>query len=139
MSHTDPELFELCKEVHKRTKWDDETLTNSWKRLISHDMKQWRDWFIAGYNNHTNDFSEKTVPLYTSDYLLEKLPSHLNENNETYYLTLEKMNDQSYTASYGYVDIGQVDHPKIKPEIADTPLAALLKLTIKLHENGEII
>jgi len=48
------ELFELCKEVYKRTEWEHENLhrINHSKELIG----------------------SKDCPLYNSDYILEKLP-----------------------------------------------------------------
>ncbi len=61
------ELFELCKEVYGRTSWDDDDLLHylggevHFKRLFESDM------FHLGTTRDTY------APLYTSDYLLEKL------------------------------------------------------------------
>jgi hypothetical protein len=99
------ELFELCKEVYERTKWG-----------------QYGDEGLSYFNEELNVARKDMPPLYTSDYLLEKLPQPLTLRKKSY----------SFEASirkgnrvYPYAD-------------ADTPLKALLKLTIALSEAGEL-
>lgn len=111
-------LFKLCKEVYRRTGW----------RPDYREVKKFdRDGGIVAqeflYNNdHT--------PLYTSDYLLEKLPATIKNEFDggDDYLILYKKNSSWY-ADY----MGQFLRCN-----ADTPLKALLKLTIALSEAGEL-
>lgn len=106
----DTELYELCKEVYKRTKWDDYC----------------EYWSFGG--EYTVDKDSMTsievqtaiIPLYISDYLLEKLPNDV---------ILKKTEDGDYR-SYAPKTI------PIKSILSDTPLKALLKLTIALSEAG---
>lgn len=105
----DQELFDLCKEVYKRfPEWND-TLTlfdgegytrqPSFKKML---------------------FDDET-PLYTSDYILEKLP------NASY--QLDKTRGGIKLTSF-YTD------EKWETTHADTPLKALLKLVIALDDAG---
>lgn len=97
----DNELYELCKEVYKRTGgWGIEE-----KALTDH--KLWHP--------------EYSIPIYTSDYLLEKLPNTVE---------LKKRDDGSYSGLMPSI-VGRLT-------LADTPLKALLKLTIALSEAGEL-
>ena len=126
------ELFELCKQVYEVT---------GWKYTIGkfHD-----DGSYDGYVGHRGiaytpnpqnaEWLPKTIPLYTSDYLLEKL--------------------QRWFYDMGANDFGQFDvtmladacivrvrsHGKEFSEqvSGDTLLLALLKLTIALSEAGEL-
>ena len=114
----DEELHQLCKEVYKRTGWDgdkqfayDDTYGDKWLRYIAEFPHESREWRL-----------ENMIPLYTSDYLLEKLPL----------VSVEKYNNEWIAMSgRGY------DGPAYG-DIADTPLLALLKLTITLSEAGEL-
>ena len=94
------ELFELCKEVYKRTGWETDELL-SHRGLVR-------------------------VPLYTSDYLLEKLEEASTEYNVQVYYSVVNKYWKALWVNYG------------SPSIANTPLKALLKLTIALSEAGEL-
>ena len=112
------ELFELCKQVYEATGWKD---THGRLDDGNHTIRNEGNEVLLG---------TKQVPLYTSDYLLEKLPStiknELDEGDD--YLFLYKKNG-SWHADY----MGQFLRCN-----ADTPLKALLKLTIALSEAGEL-
>ena len=110
------ELFELCKQVYEATGWDD-----------TRDYYHEKD----SFNFDTRSFErngERTVverrrapydiPLYTSDYLLEKLPEWTELKRKT---TTSYIAKRDALVSYSFE--------------SDTPLKALLKLTIKLHEE----
>ena len=106
----DKECFELCKEVSEKTDWKGGNLR----------------WWVS--NKQTIEGEVHTAinsicPLYTSDYLLEKLPSIL-PIDDFFNLTNEL---GRWFAGYTH----------IKAE-ADTPLKSLLKLTLALHEAGEL-
>ena len=103
------ELFELCKEAYEKTGWET-------GELLSH----------RGLVR---------VPLYASDYLLEKLPNVQNSNDISYFLQVEKQSSDLYIA--GYIDMDGIGLPECVRS-ADTPLKALLKLTIVLSEAGEL-
>ena len=103
----DTELFELCKEVYKRTRWDDDSL----KGIPAH-------W---GY-----------CPLYTSDYLLEKLPKRIG----SYGLSMWSY-PKGNGVAYGYHDVLANKWLEKVPQRGDAiPLKALLKLVIALDDAG---
>lgn len=89
----DDELFRLCRSVYKATGWYSSG-------------SAWRD----------------GNPIYSSDYLLEKLP--LGEN----------INMFVYRSSSG-VWLFQWTGRNLSG-IGDTPLKALLKLCLELHKEG---
>ena len=120
----DNECFELCKEVYKRTGWKQEP-------DISYLYKYW--------DNHDElcvisieEADDTLIPAYTSDYLLEKLPVNEDVGEDIGYLVAVKEDIDSYQVSYDYGKVGDF------MEISDTPLKALLKLTIALSEAGEL-
>ena len=97
------ELFELCKEVYKRfPRWT---------------TGEWIDYYegrFTTYKASHNDYGDYQCPLYTSDYLLEKLPPGLD----------------LFKRPNSYVAIGPGDDPSVHQ--SDTPLKALLKLVLAL-------
>lgn len=105
----DTELFELCKEVFNKLVWDDTSLN---------------DW-----GDKLNEYGQ-LVPLYTSDYLLEKLPTNLADN----WLSVGPITNQTkpihWAASYKRGGLLKLD------EWADTPLKALLKLVMTLEDEA---
>lgn len=115
------EVFELCKQVYEAT---------GWKYTIGkfHD-----DGSYDGYVGHggvaytpnpqDSEWLPKNIPLYTSDYLLEKLPvgTNISKTNTN---TTEPSIYYSATCRNNGIHQG------------GTPLQALLKLTISLHEEG---
>jgi len=107
------ELFELCKEVYEKTGWK-----YGEPYLKYNVFSMYKESDILYY-------------LYTSDYILEKL-------QHTYYITIENhgfgKNLYWYVYPYGN-DNEKIEKPTGK---ADTPLKALLKLTLALHEAGEL-
>jgi len=129
---TNNELFELCKEVYeKKPGW----ITGDWflqdpdgkiigkaHPAIRHMDREWK-------NGYRTD-----VPLYTSDYLLEKLPESIKIENSFYaWLSMDNLGEDGWQFSYRMGN----DKPFHKT-VADTPLKSLLKLTLALHEAGEL-
>jgi hypothetical protein len=119
MSSTDTnqasELFELCKKVYERTKWDNY-------------CEYWS--FGGEYTVHKDSMTSievqtAIIPLYTSDYLLEKLLPITS-------IQLKRKANGGIRLFY---------FPE-KPDYAiydyDTPLKCLLALTIALSEAGEL-
>lgn len=113
----DNECFELCEEVYKRLpEWGVEGAVDK-----SFEGGQVFDGWITGF-----------TPLYTSDYLLEKLPGsiylkHVDEEHSINGDTFWKAGFQSH-----------LHRIMVDGEGCDTPLKALLKITIALHNAGEL-
>ena len=116
----DTELFELCKEVYERfPEWNG---TRDWIR---------EDGLIVDYN-----VWKTSTPLYTSDYLLEKLPKRV-DNDEVNWLDIyHEADPDCWRAGYEYAKNDKWGDSY--DVVADTPLLALLKLTLALHEAGEL-
>jgi len=123
----DTELFELCREVYEKTGWDDDELEHCYTHNGAYPGK-----------------GECECPLYTSDYLLEKLPTWIEQDvnkldgidrARRVALQLRKWNYQGdkYFAEYHELYYA----PLFRAE-SDTPLKALLKLTIALHDKGAL-
>ena len=122
MSKDSTELFELCKEVYRRTKWDDTDSQTDGVGVINSKLK-----YLGA------------VPLYTSDYLLEKLPKEIDEH----FLRVEICNAHKhlewmadyYNHRYStYLISGEPN--KADTIHGSTPLKALLKLVIALDGSG---
>lgn len=102
----DNELFELCREVYEKTGW---IIDNA-------------DFWVG-----------EPVPLYTSDYLLEKLPKNIKDGSDFIWawLSMDCLGDDGW--QFGYRKGAAA--PLIKA-ISDTPFKALLKLVIALDDAG---
>ena len=135
------ELFELCKQVYEATGLADTIdyfyLKNNGDYNVdraSHTQVDHNWWKLGG------EVPARCFPLYTSDYLLEKLPAHFYGG--TIAMTAET--DEGPTRySFFYEDnheTAQVVHcENVRLQgWHDTPLKALLKLTISLSEAGEL-
>jgi len=129
MSKTvDTELFELCKKVYERTGWKD-TPSNY------HEIYLTKEIFIAPDVNWQINVEGPIMficPLYTSDYLLEKLPREIQSE------TIELV---AYGGHWEAAYSGARDdlwNQNIGSHAAETPLKALLKLTISLHDAGHL-
>jgi len=124
-------FFQLCNQVSDVTGWDDESLNDSFKRLVRHDAEHWGDWFQAGYNNHINNGFEKTVPIYTSDYLLDKLKGVFGWSD--FRLTSDPLKEGVVWECLYHT----YDGMDYKSESSE-PVIALLELIIILDEAGEL-
>lgn len=117
----DNELFELCKEVYERTDWDDSDLSFYHNTVAST--------VPPNYEIVENrEYHHVEALLYTSDYLLEKLPAKVNGVK----LWMSKDPDSdNYFAWYwdGY------EHSEYGVH-SDTLLKALIKLVIALDDAG---
>jgi len=139
MSHTDPELFELCKSVYALLP---DTFGVTDKAFYMLDGKVEILPMVGIYDDKPEFHSlAYLAPLYTSDYLLDKLPKTIKPyeghdwvlymETEPWFFTYI---DQQDTSNYHQL------YPTLKrSELkADIPLKALLKLTIALHKAGEL-
>ncbi|NQX14252.1 hypothetical protein HQQ80_21705 [Microbacteriaceae bacterium VKM Ac-2855] len=113
---TDQELFKLCKEVYEKSPAWNDTSQCIWNGIVSQPDKTVVDWAIdAKYINYS--------PLYTSDYLLGKLPKNTSV-------------EKRYDDCVAILDLRPGNYPI--EVTSDTPLKALLKLTLALHEAGDL-
>lgn len=120
----DTELFELCKEVYKRTEWDDKgncppLYRHWWKHHGQPDSSAELCTYMGTID--PREPAVKICPLYTSDYLLEKLPLNVE---------MRKYND-----GYGAREIGTGKFYG-EDNISDSLVKALLKLVIALDDAG---
>lgn len=110
----DTELFELCKEVYERfPKWGDVDFV--WLNNIPREE--------PSYTSGNKFVSEAETPAYTSDYLFKKLPRGTQVRKSVRF--------------DGYVARTRLSGNAPR-KAADTPLKALLKLTLALHEAKEL-
>lgn len=124
----DNELFELCKEVYVKTRWE-RTKEAYYRQGKYNSGGIWfkpHDPFIEANTGKYVDFPyEFLTPLYTSDYLLEKLP-------ESTTVAKRFTGEGSLSPEKKYTAWLSDDYQTW----ADTPLKALLKLTLALHKEG---
>lgn len=122
----DTELRELCKQVYEATGWEM--------------PKSSRNRYVIVHGGHINSIvktkptSVAYAPLYSSDFLLDKLTE---ESRDFLDISITASNDslniicEDRRGSYGLRPIGVYD--------CGTMLKALLKLTIALHEDAELL
>lgn len=126
----DNALFELCKEVYKRTGWGrmDTASPTDYYDVQGKDLPvAWESFQDSGRLTFMLN-KGWALPLYTSDYLLEKLPTELEVGE----LFIGKWGESYWRAGYfdyepGWSELRAYD---------STPLKALLKLVIALDDTG---
>lgn len=118
MSNNDTELFDLCKAVYEATGWDDCDLGHKY----SHD---------GTYPG----VGRREYPLYTSDYLLDKLHLTNRTDRGKYHIGIIVGRDIHGNKA---VSASAQDTGWIIQEGGDTLLIALLKLTLTLHKQERI-
>lgn len=135
----DQELFELCKQLYEVTEWRGTEAAYTWSLpngdpYISHPDLE-RSWGLF-----TTQDVKGYCPLYTSDYLLEKLPRTLTIKKSIYLLCVLNGNANNDNWIADYVTWGRLcwlhENERAQDTEADTPLKALLKLTLALHKEG---
>lgn len=114
---TNKELFELCKKVYELTGWG-----------------QYGDEGLPYFHEQEGIARKDLPPIYTSDYLLEKLPKKVKGG---YWLMMAPLDSFEPSWEAGYY------MPKDRlysnyEQFEDTILKALLKLTVALAEAGEL-
>lgn len=131
----DNELYNLCKQVYEATGWF-EVSDFYVKSLTKKDAFKNVIWEVERYSDYAEymtkeKFSQSnTIPLYTSDYLLKKLPRQI----EAIPLNLWAAGRLDWRAEYD--GTGQFEGVnECITAISDTPLKALLKLTLILHKE----
>ena len=124
------ELFELCKQVYEATGWKQSP-------NISQLYEYWDDYDELCVIS-IEDADDTLVPAYTSDHLLEKLKHTADEHagDQLHVFTDTKGWSAKMTVNYTDEDDRYHFHETSNGYGHDTPLNALLKLTLKLHEEG---
>jgi hypothetical protein len=132
VNNTDNELFELCDKVY--------TAFPNWQGL---DIPFCPNTFnTANGKVKLNAGHVDDIPLYTSDYLLEKLPPALfiyaSKESMKIVNLLEVCMQGDGRAYARYVIPYDTEFRGSYQNKGDTPLKALLKLTLALHKAGEL-
>ena len=122
------DLFELCKEVYERfPEWE----TSDWYDLDP-------DGIPEEYLCTTEDKIDENdyIPNYTSDYLLKKLPSVVQDPYDKIFRHIQMWINGDRSANAGYVEPYAHDDRVAYAQKSDEMRITLLKLTLKLHEEG---
>ena len=110
------ELFILCKQVYEVTGWEPDNFEKG---------------IATAFGYPESDF-----PIYTSDYLLEKLPGLIGVTS----VHMDDIHTKARELRPGEYLAGATYQSNVKGILrgasGDTPLKALLKLTLKLHKEG---
>lgn len=129
----DKELFDLCKQVYEATGWGLVLGMLHFDADGIKTMRSYRDGIA---------FTKGCTPLYTSDYLLEKLPPALwvyssKEGRKlVHLLNIARQGDGNSVALYE-IPYDEEFRGAYQSR-SETTLKALLKLTLALHEAGEL-
>lgn len=113
MTDSDKELFELSSKVYELTKWEPPY------------PRRWLD-------------VEGKAPLYTSDYLLQKLPPVIQDPHDRVFKHIQMWINGDKTAHAGYVEPYAHDDKVAYAQESKELRITLLKLTIALHKAGEL-
>jgi hypothetical protein len=123
--------FELCKEVYEAfPEWTD-TRDIVWNgSVLEHEDR------LVDYAKREN--YKPFFPLYTSDYLLEKLPTAIKIQDPDIMEEPHVEVHHSGVVKPQYRWCAKAFNGDWFEVSSDTPLKALLKLTIALSEAGEL-
>ena len=114
MTTENRELFELCKQVYEATGWENDPYIKHLNKAPKYEHR---------YGN---------ASIYTSDYLLEKLPSPLIFHNNDCAIEVRRTKKDKYMWSANI----RHSYGQFFKQLSDTPLKALLKLCLALHKEG---
>ena len=129
----DKELFDLCKQVYEKTRWDEQPSAKLYlEKYYYNDKDNLTNAVVEKYKTLYEQF---VCPVYSSDYLLDKLPTKLKDKNQviTAWLSMDNLGDDGWQYSYR-----PGPATPILKALSDTPLKALLLLTLALSEAGEL-
>lgn len=133
------DLFNLCKEVYELTEWG---LSVTGRRIISY--RSSLEFYDVADGSVIDRPYIDSIPLYTSDYLLSKLPQFLTIEGYDCRLEVSPAGyGRKYSRNYTpkrphvapwcatYIDKNQTP---IRLKSGETPLKALLQLVVALKE-----
>lgn len=121
------ELLELCKQVYEATGWKQSP-------NISQLYEYWDDHDELCVIS-IEDADDALVPAYTSDYLLEKLPSVVQDPYDKIFRHIQMWINGDRSAHAGYVEPYAHDDRVAYAQKSDEMRITLLKLTLKLHKE----
>lgn len=131
MTTASRELFELCKQVYEATGWG-ETDSMFYQQVDRSRGKPYSyHWLVTGSYaaKGASNKDRQPIPLYNSDYLLEKLKPFLNAERKS--LSFR------FTDNVFWLDADDIyNGPRLSAIQADTPLKAILKLVVALDDTG---
>ncbi len=121
-------LYNLCKELYKKTDWVD------WSELThmfteEDDYKEIHEYVNTSWN---------TIPVYTSDYILSKLPPkiiHDHADSESDFWLVISPGTKGWYVCYALNGTEFHTRHGVRGE---TPLEALLREALALVDDGEI-
>lgn len=139
----DLELFELCKEVYKRTGWKtghsyyqthggpNDTL-HGWRVI-----EGWTDEYPFHYDGSRGGAEmDIACPSYASDYLLEKLPPVIQDPYDKVFKHLLMWVNGDKSTHAGYVEPYAHDDKVAFAQKSDEMRKTLLKLVLALDDAG---
>lgn len=129
MNKYDEALYVQCKLVYESLGWDDNSLQHYLGGEI-YDRPLFESDAVLMHAPR-----DSYAPLYTTDYLLGKLPSNLDIDGKIFHLTIRCIN-LAYNVCYSYTGYGTDESKYIF--LNDTPLKALLQLATWLKIEGKI-
>ena len=112
------ELFELCKQVYEATGWENDGYVKYLNKAPNYECR---------YHN---------ASIYTSDYLLEKLPEEVKKR--VLVVTNGDRPHAGYAERDNYGNYTLDEYYWKNAQYSDEVRKALLKLTIALSEAGEL-
>ncbi|MFJ6416514.1 hypothetical protein [Paeniglutamicibacter sp. NPDC091659] len=127
----DQELFELCRAVYERLPGWDNT-EKAYAYLQNPYVKNVWAWEVIPLHEDNVDDVDEWHPLYTSDFLLDKLKDFQDAGVGT--------NTRVWQARV-LSDKQLPEYARVRQFIAteaETPLKALLKLVVALNDAGEL-
>lgn len=129
MTTANRELFELCKQVYEATGWHGD---GTWAKNKDEEWSIWNDVEMSEYSYPG---FQSAHPAYTSDYLLEKLPSVVQDPYDKIFRHIQMWINGDRSAHAGYVEPYVYDDRVAYAQKSDEMRITLLKLTLKLHED----
>lgn len=140
MSDSDRELFELCNDVYKRFPEWNNTLDGGYRWCLMPDGKY--DTFrLSDAEIYPAGYREAWfagVPVYTSDYIFGNLPAYINsEGRKWFFILCREISGSQWQTGFETI-YEEKFNEAIYNVSARTPLTALLRLVVALHEGGEL-
>ena len=135
----DNELFDLCKQVYEKTGWKDTFAVYEQTDgiplgtpYVSYPELERK------YGLWSTQEMKKQTPLYTTDYLLEKLPSVVQDTDDKIFRVITMWINGDGSTHAGYAEPYAHDDKYAHSQTSDKMVDTLLKLTLELSEDGKL-
>lgn len=131
------ELFDLCKQVYEATEWDGADAV--YEQVVG--IPEGEPYIvypkiIKQYGLWGTQELKKRTPLYTSDYLLGKLPAVVQDPSDKIFRHIQMWVNGDGSAHAGYVEPYAHDDKVAYAQQSNEMRTALLKLALGLHKEG---